>query len=118
MQNNYFVELLSMVACDNIVEEKRILYVLFLKIKSLWNVYVNQIPPWKTIKNNGWCLFSAAKQREREKKISFSFIGQPAFTCYLILNFAGILDPPQLCKEAATIDIGVVLVLLLLTLNM
>ena len=41
MQNNYFVERLSMAACDNIMEEKRILHALFLKIASLWrNVYV------------------------------------------------------------------------------
>ena len=63
-------------------------------------------------------VYLVLQSREWEKKISFSFTGQPAFTCYLILNFGGVLDPPQLCKEAATIDIGVVLVLLLLTLNM
>ena len=42
MQNNYFVEPLLMAACNNIVEGKKILYVLFLKILFLWhNAYVN-----------------------------------------------------------------------------
>ena len=48
MQNNYFVQRLLMTACDNIVEEKRILYVLFLKIASLWlDVYANRYTPLK-----------------------------------------------------------------------
>ena len=48
MQINYFVKRLSMAACDIIVEEKRILWVIFLKIASLWrNVYVNRYTPFE-----------------------------------------------------------------------
>ena len=46
MQNDYFAVQLLMAAYNNIVKEKKILSVQFLKIESLWrDVYVNWHTP-------------------------------------------------------------------------